>query len=181
MKPGYPLKTSLALLIACAMLLTTAGPTFADEGSGGDKPQPANDYIGSVTSTLQSDPLPAGKTGFEVPGTNRTNPTPGGGYAYANAMLAWAPLRMDGTAQTGVEGTTLVFALMAQVVQVSKNGVPKGGAGPNWGYGSGGAQVSATKSVYEWVFGSQWRLDTCHVVTGNNFDWRPCNTIYANP
>lgn len=88
---------------------------------------------------------------------------------------------MDGIAQTGLVGTTLVFSFNAHAVQVYRAGTPKGGNGPNWGSGSGGASVSVTKSVYELVYGSQWRLDTSHYVTGNGFSWAPTNTIYATP
>lgn len=170
-------KLSLPILLLCAILVVAVSPVAANEGDG-DKPQPRSDYVGSVSSMMRSGPLPRTARG---PTTSSTNQTPGGGYAYANSMLAWAPFRMDGTAETGLVGTTLVFILNARVVQVYKSGTPKGGAGPNWGFGSGGAQVSATKNVFEWVFGSQWRLDTSHRVDGNGFLWTPTNTIYATP
>lgn len=173
-------KVSLFIGLVFALCIQTAGPVAADDGKETPSKQ-KNDYIGSVTSTIRSNPLPMSRRTLPGFTTNATNNTPGGGYAYANSSLGWTSLRMDGTAQTGLVGTTLVFTLNAHSVQVYRAGAPKGGAGPNWGSGSGGASVSVTKSVYEWVYGSQWRLDTSHRVDGNGFLWTPTNTIYATP
>lgn len=46
---------------------------------------------------------------------------------------------------------------------------------------TGGGSVRSKKSVYEYVFGYTWRLDTNHVVIVSSYSWYPSLTIYATP
>ncbi len=171
-------KFLLSLLIVAGLLFSTASSVLADGDDSKDTP---NDYIGQVSATT-SDVLPV-RAGIR-PGIqpNAVNPVPGGGYAIAQATLAWAVARMNGIADTsissGVQGT---YSLCATATQVYKNGVPKGGAGQVCGSRTGGGSVRSTKSVYEYVFGYTWRLDTNHAVTAPGYSWYPSLTVYATP
>lgn len=89
---------------------------------------------------------------------------------------------MDGIATTGLSnGVWNNYTVMAQAKQVYKSGTPKGGAGEVWGTRTGGGSVPSTKSVFEYVYGFTWRLDTRHAVTGNGANWWPTQTIFATP
>lgn len=172
-------KLLLSLLIVASLLFVTTSSALADGGDDGK--ETPDDYIGQVSATT-SDALPT-RTGSR-PGIqpNAVNPVPGGGYATAQATLAWAVARMDGIADTGltsnVQGT---YSLCATATQVYKNGVPKGGAGQVCGARTGGGSVRSKKSVYEYVFGYTWQLDTNHAVTAPGYSWYPSLTIYATP
>jgi len=171
----------LGLVMLIVMSLSFATTTSAAAGGGGDDEETPNDYVGQV-STTTSDAIPhltKGKPGIQP---NAVNPVPGGGYATAQATLAWAAARMDGIAKTSLSsGVTGTFSLCATATQVYKNSVPKGGAGQVCGARTGGGSVQSKKSVYEYVFGYTWRLDTNHAVTASGYSWYPSLTVYANP
>jgi hypothetical protein len=173
------MKILLSSLIMAGLLFSTTANVLADDGDNGK--ETPNDYIGQV-STAISDVLP-GRAGMR-PGIqpNAVNPVPGGGYATAQATLAWAVARMDGIADTSLSSSVQsTYSLCATATQVYKNGVPKGGAGQVCGARSGGGSVRSKKSVYEYVFGYTWRLDTNHSVTAPGYSWHPSLTIYATP
>ncbi len=103
-------------------------------------------------------------------------------YAIAQATLAWTVARIDGIADTSLSSSVPgTYSLCAQAAQVYKNGVPKGGAGQVCGARTAGGSVRSKKSVYEYVFGYTWRLDTNHAVTAPGYSWYPSLTVYATP
>ncbi len=172
-------KLMSCLLIVASLLFVNTSSVFADGGDS-SKETP-NDYIGQVNATT-SDALPA--LTVIRPGIlpNAVNPVPRGGYATAQATLAWAVARMDGIADTSLSSSVIgTYSLCATATQVYKNGVPKGGAGTVCGARTGGGSVQSKKSVYEYVFGYTWRLDTNHAVTASGYGWYPRLTIYATP
>lgn len=168
---------SFTIIIVLGLLLVTATNAMAGDGNDNEP----DDYVGQVSTTI-SDTIPRLKPGKQGIQPNATNPVPGGGYATAQATLAWAAARMDGIANTGLSsGVTGTFSLCATATQVYKNGTPKGGAGQVCGSRTGGGSVQSKKSIYEYVFGYTWRLDTNHAVTAPGYSWYPSLTIYANP
>lgn len=170
------IKFSLSMLTMFGLLFSAFTSVMAEESDN-----ESNDYVGQV-STTASDAIPRLKGNKPEISPNIVNPVPGGGNAIAQATLGWAAARMDGIANTslssGVAGT---FSLCATATQVYKNGTPKGGAGQVCGSRTGGGSVQSKKSVYEYVFGFTWRLDTNHAVTASGYSWYPSLTIYANP
>jgi len=175
LKTGW-LRISFTCLLATILFVNGIHPAMADDGKPENATEKSGPSIGSVSATVSTSlpsPNPSKGTNIIVPG---------GGNAYANAILSWWAWRMDGKAETGLDcNVVLTYVLQATAVQVYKNGISKGGGGMANGSGSGCAKFTSTKSVYEWVYGATWRLDTSHVVTGNSFDWRPTQTIYATP
>ena len=165
------------LLTIGLLLMLTQTAVLAD---GPEDPPPIEieeDWVGWVASEQLRSALPVSKSGRGL-APNSTHPVPGGGYAWAQAYLGWAPLRMDAIAKTGLSSeVTGEYLCSAKVTQVYKDGVPKGASAPKSKWLSGGGEVSAKKSVYEWVYGHTWRNDTEHIVTGNGFDWRPTNSV----
>lgn len=116
-------KLLLSLLIVASLLFVTTSSALADGGDDGK--ETPDDYIGQVSATT-SDALPnrmGSRPGIQP---NAVNPAPGGGYAIAQATLAWAIARMDVVAETSltsdVQGT---YSLCATATQVYKDGVPR--------------------------------------------------------
>lgn len=138
-------------------------------------------YIGQVSKTTTNN-IPYLSLRHDGIRPSKVHQVPGGGNAIVSASLGWAAARMDGMADTslssGVFGT---FSLCATAVQVYKNSVQKGGAGQVCGARTGGGSISSIRSVYEYVYGSTWRLDTAHAVTAPGYSWYPSQTISATP
>lgn len=171
------IKLGLSILTVLGLLLVTTTNAMA----GDENDNELNDYVGQESTTI-SDVIPRLKPSKQGIQPNATNPVPGGGYATAQATLAWAAARMDGIAVTSLSSSvTGTFSLCATATQVYKNGTPKGGAGQVCGARTGGGSVQSKKSVYEYVFGNTWRLDTNHAVTASGYSWYPSLTIYATP
>jgi hypothetical protein len=165
-------KMFFTLLVAVGLIFSATTSALASEGD--DSKETPNDYVGWATSST-SDNLP----GIQP---NAVNPVPGGGYATAQSSLGWTAARMDGIANTSLSANAQgTFSLCATSTQVYKNGVPKGGAGQVCGSRTGGGSVQSKKSVYEYVFGHSWRLDTNHAATASGYSWYPSLTIYATP
>ena len=141
-----------------------------------------SNYIGTVSSQVTKElpkPVSFGKVHISP---LAINPMPGGGTATAQATLGWTALRMDGTAKTSLSsGVTGTYSLCAQVVQMYKDGVAKGGNVQVCSSKSGGGSISTIYKVYELVAGATWRLDTYHGVSASGYNWWPPLTISAKP
>jgi hypothetical protein len=138
-----------------------------------------NDWIGWVASEpLRSDrpAIPGGASVLSVE-SGSTKSLPGEGYAWVQAYLGWAPLRMDAIAKTGLNGAVESFYCASRVVQVYKNGTPQGGT-DRVGYWTMSGPVEAKKSVYGSIFGATWKNDTSHLVTDFElYEWGPQNSV----
>ncbi len=172
MKMKQMIRTGLVAVAFGASLPATMTPALAGGPAEKESAKLPNDWIGSVSvggKPGQGDITPLA--------SNATVPLPGG-YGWAQALLGWTQLRMDGVGQTGLSsGITDVYSLGAQATQLYKDAVAQGGTGMFWGSRSGGGSMSATYSVWDWVYGKTWRVDTNHVITGNGKDWRPSLTV----
>ncbi len=176
MKTRQMVRMGWTVLAFSVLFFVTMMPAFADGPDGKGNAVSKRDWIGSVSTGG----LPA-KGGIVPLASNASIGLPGG-YGWAQATLGWTQLRMDGVADTGLSsGVTNVYSLGAQAAQVYKDGNPQGGAGMTWGSRSGGGSVNSTYSVYGWVYGATWRVDTNHAITGNGADWWPSLTISATP
>ena len=176
MKMRQIVRMSMGALVLGVLFFATMLPTFADSPEGKGNGASKRDWIGSVSTGG----MPT-KGGIVPLASNASISLPSG-YGWAQATLGWTALRRDGGADTGLSsGVTNVYTLGTQAAQVYKDGNPQGGAGMTWGSRSGGGSVSSTYSVYGWVYGVTWRVDTNHVITGNGTDWSPSLTISATP
>lgn len=136
-------KLMFSLLVAASLLFVNTSSVLADGGD--DSKETPNDYTGQV-SAATSDALPARTVIRPGIQPNAVNPVPGGGYAIAQATLAWAVARMDGIADTSLSSSVVgTYSLCATATQVYKNGVPKGGAGTVCGARTGGGSVQSKR------------------------------------
>ena len=168
---------SLSILFVLSLLFITPKTVAL---SGKEKDKTPNDLIGHV-STSKTNAIPylhTGRAGI----LGGVHQLPGGGTATVTANLGWTAARMEGAAITQLSSNTYgTFSICAKAVQMYKNGVQKGGAGQVCGSRTGGGSISSTQIVYEYVFGSTWRVDTTHGVTAQGFSWYPSQTISVTP
>lgn len=182
MKANQVIRNTLIILIVSLLLITNPNSALAGN-SKGNRTQQDDEYVGSVSSgRVYSNPLPApaNSKGGIIP--NASNPVPGGGYAWANAILAWSYLRMDGMADTGLTSdVTEVYSLCARATEIFKDSVSKGGESWDCDPFTGGGSIRSKTQVFEIPFNHTWRLDTNHGVSASGYNWWPSITIFANP
>lgn len=166
------------LLVIGVLLMSLPSAVLAKDPNPPIPPiEVEEDWIGWVASeSLRSD-RSTGRASVLSANSSSTKSLPGGGYAWAQAYLGWAPLRMDAIAKTGLNGAIQDFYVASRVVQVYKDGVGKGGTG-HVGYWTMSGPVQAKKSVYGSVFGATWKNDTSHLVTDFEwFEWGPQHSV----
>lgn len=144
----------LVVVVMCALLLAAPSSVFADDGSDhGKRGDREGKYVGSVSVTIRSDQSNKGD-GPIVPSS--TQPMPGGGYAWAQAQLAWTWLRMDGIAKTGLSsGVTGQFNLCARVLELTRDSVGMGGTVLNCGPRTGADRFDKPKRCMAFHIGTR--------------------------
>lgn len=167
-------KFQVLLAIGVLLMLLPSAVLAEDPNPPGSRLEMEEDWIGWVAS----EPLRTDRQSPKALSSSSSQGLPWGGYAWAQAYLAWAPLRMDAIAKTGTSGTLLDFYVKSRVVQVYKNGVGKGGSSLVAYWTGANSPVQAKKSVYGSIFGATWQNNTSHGVTDfEGYDWAPYHSV----
>jgi hypothetical protein len=159
----------LCVLLAIGLLVLVPNLALAE---GAIPPAPPEtieeDWVGwtdaSKLSTGSSNRLTGSRGSINLPSL---------GQAWAESRLGWASLRMDGMALTWLTNSPIDWYVASRVKKVYKNGAGQCESG-HVGWWTKAGPVEAKCSVYGWVYGATWRVDTSHLVTNfTNFEWGP--------